>query len=333
MFWIEVLSRQKEIIQRHHAAADSVTIGRAYDNGVIVDDPYVAPAHVRICRDESGAMVAEDLATQNGLLDEKGKRHHRISLTGNQLIRIGHTWLRVRDANFKVADERPLQPQRRLWPGLMAMLILLPGFFMLNLWLRNTGDYSITLYLGQFVSLATGIAIWIGFWSLLTRLLTGAACFTLHAIIALTGIFALQIISFTQDWLVFAFSSNFIAQYSFPLFWFLFALICFAHMCVISSKNTYRKAAIVFSLAACASMAQWFMDNPLIPEDSGAKRPYLTRMYPPSWRVIAPETELEFFAEAEKLKAQLDELRKKEPRRGMFDNFLNDFNDGEMAHR
>ena len=31
------------------------SVSRAYDNDVVINDPYVAPHHIRIFRDESGA--------------------------------------------------------------------------------------------------------------------------------------------------------------------------------------------------------------------------------------------------------------------------------------
>ncbi len=332
MIWIEILSRHKEVVHRYRSPNGCATIGRAYDNCVVIDDPYVAPHHLHIRRDENGGIIVEDLATQNGMFDDRGKRHSLIQPDGNQLIRIGQTWLRVRKANFAVADERPLQPQRRLWPWMLALLIALPGLHVFSLWLNYTGEYSPSLYFGEMMSVAISIAIWIGFWSLLTRLLTGSARFTLHAIIALTGLLLLKIISAVMSWTIFAFSSGSIARYGFPVFWLLFALVCFAHLRAISGKNVYRKAAIVFSLAVCACVAQWLMDNPFMPEDDDAKRPYLTSWYPPSWRVVAPESENDFFAEAGRLKEQLDEARKKEPRRGLFDRFFDDFYDDEMSH-
>ena len=55
MIWVEVLSRQHDVISRHRIAdvaeGASIRIGRAYDNDVVIDDAYVAPHHLQLSRD------------------------------------------------------------------------------------------------------------------------------------------------------------------------------------------------------------------------------------------------------------------------------------------
>ena len=66
MIWVEILSRHHDVVARYRCE-DGARIGRAYDNDVVVDDPYVAPHHARIVRDEAGELFAEDLGSVNGL--------------------------------------------------------------------------------------------------------------------------------------------------------------------------------------------------------------------------------------------------------------------------
>lgn len=74
---------------------------------MVIDDPHVAPQHVLVERDDNGALVAEDLGTANGLFADRGTRKlKRIDLDGERLIRIGHTDLRIPDANYAVTPER-----------------------------------------------------------------------------------------------------------------------------------------------------------------------------------------------------------------------------------
>ena len=44
MIWVEILDRHRNVATRHRLG-DGASIGRAYDNDVIVDDPTVAPHH------------------------------------------------------------------------------------------------------------------------------------------------------------------------------------------------------------------------------------------------------------------------------------------------
>src|SRR5204863_8958613 len=81
LMWVEVLARDGEVLSRSRIDATEARIGRAFDNDIVVNDPHVAPHHVRLLRDEDGALVAEDLGTINGLYAEHGaQRQSRIAL-------------------------------------------------------------------------------------------------------------------------------------------------------------------------------------------------------------------------------------------------------------
>jgi len=72
VMWIEVLSRDGEVVARERIEAPEARIGRAFDNDVVVNDPHVAPHHLRVFRGDDGELVAEDLGTLNGLYPEHG---------------------------------------------------------------------------------------------------------------------------------------------------------------------------------------------------------------------------------------------------------------------
>ena len=48
MISVEVLSRHRDVVARYRSDAPATTVGRAYDNDVVVDDPAVAAHHLRI---------------------------------------------------------------------------------------------------------------------------------------------------------------------------------------------------------------------------------------------------------------------------------------------
>ncbi|HYC15496.1 MAG TPA: FHA domain-containing protein, partial [Stellaceae bacterium] len=71
--WIEVLGRHRDVVARLRFAGAEIRVGRAYDNDLVLDDPYVAPRHLLIRRETGGALVAEDLGSANGLYLDRGK--------------------------------------------------------------------------------------------------------------------------------------------------------------------------------------------------------------------------------------------------------------------
>src|SRR3954454_10389682 len=98
MIWVEILSRHRDVTARFRSNGPELRIGRGYDNDVIVDDPYVAARHLRVFRDEAGQLVAEDSGSVNGTFVDGGRsRLARIIVDGSKTLRIGQTWLRIRE--------------------------------------------------------------------------------------------------------------------------------------------------------------------------------------------------------------------------------------------
>jgi len=111
--WIETLSRHREVATRQRCRGPVVRVGRAYDNDVVIDDPYVAAYHLRIARDGDGRLVAEDLGSLNGLfVDRDRTRRTQIVLEGDRPIRIGGTrWIPSLDV-FNVFNTNTVQAIR-----------------------------------------------------------------------------------------------------------------------------------------------------------------------------------------------------------------------------
>ena len=59
--YLEVLDPKGRVSQRFPVQSLPLTLGRAYTNHVIVDDPFVCPEHVTIGYDENGRLRVRDL--------------------------------------------------------------------------------------------------------------------------------------------------------------------------------------------------------------------------------------------------------------------------------
>jgi hypothetical protein len=165
MIWVEVLSRQRDVAERFRIAGPEARIGRAYDNDVIVDDPYVAAHHLRIFRDESGQLVAEDDGSANGTFLDRGKdRLTRVNIDGTKPIRIGQTLLRVRESNHAVEPERLARPERGIAPivGIAVLGLAIVGIDALKIWLTQAVQLSVVAddhYRGSCMGGAVGFAV------------------------------------------------------------------------------------------------------------------------------------------------------------------------------
>jgi hypothetical protein len=312
VIWIETLSRNKEVVARVRASGKMATIGRAYDNDVILDDPHVASRHVRVRHGEDGALIAEDLGSRNGIHDESGKRRHAMRLTGDTLLRVGRTWLRVRDNTFRLPGERILPPERRLWPWLLLALTLAIGVRLLGQWQVDIFEHSdpVALYVQPLLGFALLASAWITFWAVLTRLLAGQARTGLHAIIALTGFAVVSVAGSLQTWLSFALSSRALADYGFVPVWLLVAIVFCAHLRVIGARHLLRKAVAVLMLVLCTCLGQWLESRPFSPEEVSDPDFHPEAFYPPSWRIAPPSTEEQFFERLREIEPMIEKLRK-----------------------
>lgn len=312
MMWIEVLSRHGDVAARERIASDEARVGRAFDNDVIVDDPYVAPHHLRIFRAEDGELVAEDLGTLNGLYPEHGARRvTRLTVAKAPGIRIGRTILRVHDSAHPVDPERLLTPPRahaRWAIGLGGALILLMLLFQ---WLSNTGETSASLAVLPLLGMATALAIWAALWSMQSRLFFGQARFALHLRIALCA--GLGLVAWDQltETTSFALASRVVAEYGSLAIWGIVAATCYAHLRAIGTRHMNFAMGLVVALVASGGLLQYLGRSES--QKLVGQRATLGDLRPPAFRLVPLASADEFFRDAEATKRRVDLLRTKEP--------------------
>lgn len=321
MIWVEILSRHHEVLARHRIADgfSSIRIGRAYDNDVIIDDPHVAPHHLLITREENNGWVASDTGSINGLFVDADKHlRKRVActvLSEDRVIGIGHTLLRVRTSEYAVAPERAMQPQNRItgsraWSLAFAALAVLLIVSALQSWLGETTEPKPSRYLFAILPPLVFLAIWSGSWALVSHQFSGFARFERHLLIAATGMLALTVLEVLLSAGAFSFSSVTLVEWNFVAAWLIFAVIIFFHLREVGPKRMRLKAISVGVLALLAIGAQWL--NKSDQASNFGQMQYVRGLKPPAMRLVPAQTETEFLASAEKLKAKLDRARTEE---------------------
>jgi hypothetical protein len=315
VMWIEVLSRDGEVVARERVDSAEARIGRAFDNDVVVNDPHVAPHHLRVFRGEDGELVAEDLGTVNGLYPEHGARRvARLPLAGEPGIRIGRTTLRVHDAAHPVAPERPMTPPRahvRWDVGLGVGLLLL--ILMLN-WLNLTTEPSANVVLLPMIGLATALAVWAGLWAVLSRIFFGQAQFALHLRIAVTACIAIVLWDLLTETLSFAFAWRDVVEYAAFGAWAILGATCYAHLMAIGPRHMKLIFGVVVALIGLGAALQFVTKSES--RELVGQRATLGDLRPPAFRVVPLASADQFFKEAEDTRARVDKARTKEPPTG-----------------
>lgn len=195
---IEVLDRDGRCLRALDVTAWPLSIGRALDNDVVLDDPHVAARHASLEADDGGAVRLRVGDSDNGVI-LAGRRLSRgqaaeVPRSASNFL-VGTTRLRLRLRGEKLAAERPL-PSRL--PGVDLQLVATGvAVFVLALVVHGIAldpGADATAWLPAVVFLPGAIAAWCGLWALLSKLFQHRFDFVGHLRIALPWLLALELI-------------------------------------------------------------------------------------------------------------------------------------------
>jgi hypothetical protein len=309
-YFIETLARNGDVLHRHQVASLPIRLGRGYDNDFILDDAFAAPRHAVIEADDAGTLVLRDLGSKNGVV-HRGKRTTRLQMDGNTVIRIGHTTLRVRPADFAVAPEL-IDRTRHGWegvlPGLVGML-LIGMFAIFTVWLNDTQSFQLVRYLQ---ALAYGVGaglVWGGAWAFANRLFGRHARLGRHLFIFGCALAALTAYKIGSSVLAYAFSLEALTRYSSHMAIVIVAGMLFYHLATVKPHNTRRFAT------ACAILALLGSGLTLLSNEQRTGRladsPYMSVVLQPELRASPDHTVDQFMGDVAGLKEQADRERSK----------------------
>ncbi|GAB5379025.1 MAG: hypothetical protein Alis3KO_00400 [Aliiglaciecola sp.] len=92
---VELLSKDGKVIQHYLLDKSSITIGRAYDNDIRIEDPYVCPHHLKVTEnEETGSLDVVDNGSLNGI-KINGKSVAQTLSSFDDIITLGRSRIRV----------------------------------------------------------------------------------------------------------------------------------------------------------------------------------------------------------------------------------------------
>ncbi len=309
-YFVETLARNGDVLHRHQVDRLPIRLGRGYDNDYILDDAFAAPNHAIIEEDDSGQLILRDLGTLNGVI-HLGKRSDRLVITGDTVMRLGHTNLRVRASDFPVKPElldRTMHGFEGGIPGLAGMLLI--GMFALfTVWLSDTQSFQLIRYLQ---ALAYGVGaglVWGGAWAFANRLFGRHARLGRHLFIFGCGLTALALYKIVASSAGYAFSLEWLTRYSSHVAIMIAAVMVFFHLATVKPHQVRRFATTCLILALLGSGLTLISNE----QRSGrlADDAYMAVLMPPSMRVSPDHSVDEFMDSVARMKAQLDLERTK----------------------
>lgn len=317
VIFLEVLEGDA-VHTRHRLERFPVTVGRGYANDVILDDPKVSPAHLRIERTEDGALVVRDMGSRNGTFRmEPWARLAEMTLAQDARVMVGDTVLRFRGRGYDVpealAAEAPVGPRQRIFERPQTFLASLGAAMAASLISSYLTSYDKTdwgeLLFSMLLPTALALA-WAGAWSIASRIARRQFHYRAHGAIGslvLLGFISIpgftMILSFTLGWEAthqLLALSLYMALVGWGLFW---------HLRYVTRWDSRRLGAMVTAVVlgfGTLIQAQALLGN----EDFSTSLQFPRSLLPASFRLVPASTVDEFFQETVDLQKQVDELAK-----------------------
>lgn len=201
---IEARGRGGQLIERFRCSKPVISIGRAFDNDIILEDEYISAHHVRLSSLARGWEV-EDAGSLNGL---RVKSHHSTNevLHSGDELRIGHTTLHIYDEHHPVEAALELDgAEARLSSlGMHSVWLILAAISLtvsvVIVYWNTFDEFKPLNVLEPILTSAFGTLLVAAFWALMGRLLRHKAYFFAH--LSLWLIFGLLgvIVLFIAQW-------------------------------------------------------------------------------------------------------------------------------------
>ncbi len=304
---IDVTDRHGSLVARLPVTRWPVTVGRALDADLVLDEVHVAGQHLRLTQTMPGFVSVQVLDTHNGVT--LGRQHHGRAAVfdwhvGQPLV-LGRLHLRLRLAGSPLPDEEPLPraPWRaalRSVSAVAVMLLLTLG----QLWLKNSETQNPFQQLPLFLPGALAVlGLWSGLWALASKLFSGHPQFWRHVRIASLTFVASEVVELFAQVVAFAFSWENIGRFSHLGVILVAALGIYRHLRVVVPQPRRGLAVgmlLALSLGLPAMLGtQWLKNKRL------SNQLYMSQLFPPSWRLAAPVSVAQFLQQAEDIEQRL----------------------------
>jgi hypothetical protein len=323
--FLEILGPAGKVKNRVKLDRASITLGRSYENDVILDDPFVSPRHLRLEQTAEGAWTATDMQSENGLFDlSSSRRVPSVELTGQAQVRIGHTVLRLRRASDAVPPTR-LDHGPLGWLGIFKRPWCAPLAFACFAVLRAT--YT---YLGEYDNLAAAhqvrdltfiiflsaflLLTWAGGWALLGRLILHETNFLAHFSIACFGQILLMLFVGGWPYAAFAFSLPAPSPLSYELMGACGICIAVFYLHLRFCFQSSPRRLLTVSAGAMGTLFGIVGFILFLSESEfSTKLKFPSELKPPEFRISKPIPLPTFLNKVPELKNKVDAQAKKDP--------------------
>jgi multisubunit Na+/H+ antiporter MnhB subunit len=306
--FIEVLGRHGDVLARHPVYRWPAHVGRAYDVEVILDDPYVAPRHVRIESSGDGRFKVCDLQTVNGIsVPPASRRIAEAEVGPDELVRLGRTQIRIRPPSYGVQPELRLRAtalHRRPAAFAIAAAVLL-GMTLWSAWVMTNARDEWASVLFPTLAVSAVAVVWISVWSLVSRTVGRRANFAAHGFVACAAIAAIDVAGTLFEYLSFGFDARWLDRAGVALIGVIAAYMLYRHLRLNSRASRRTLGAIAAGVVLAAFGFAAGVDRATQTMREGMQR-YGHALKAPVFLWVSGVTPEAFIAQGEKLRFEAD---------------------------
>jgi FHA domain len=286
-----------------------LTVGRALDNHIVIDDPFVAAHHALLDTTADGSLQLSVLDTVNGAqldsaqLDANGlptdqlmAGHTRVLPVSGALLKLGNTRLRLRLPHEALAPEQALPPitstaspvvpassstAGRLWPWLAGVGLM--AFELGSHWTGLDPGADFSAWLPLLLGVPVAVVVWCGVWALLSKLFNHHFDFAGHLKLALPWLLTLAVTQALWPQMAASLAAPFLWRLTPLLMVVLTAFLVRAHLSHVLPNK--RQAVAVGAAAMAAGAVGISAIGNYRSHDSLSSAPYMSTLPLPALRL------------------------------------------------
>lgn len=258
---IQLGGKHSKVTDVFRSTDEQINVGRAYNNQLILSDPYIAPQQAQFYYTDVGWRLRINDNANRILHNGKVVEQDDLAIQPGDSLTLGRTELRIYSEDFAVEETRQLLVSRWLHSssvGVLAPLMALAAMLLIGLcsfYLEDSSEFEWKYY-SYFAMAVAGFALlWAGGWALASRLLRHQHHFGQHLLVTASALGIVEVSNILPSYLGFMLSSPATEYYLLLLIGFvLFAFMLRYHLFFASHIQRPLRAGLITSAVLMLSV-------------------------------------------------------------------------------
>lgn len=165
---IEEISRGKKLLHRYKLFQNNVSIGRGYQNDIILSDPHISPEHLHLTFENEHWFISDQQSKNGTFLGDSKKSADQHKVESGDIITLGKSQIRLVFVDHPVEETISFSPfdsfiNLMRHPAMLALsLIIFTIIAATTLYMNNPIDIQMGQLLVPAIGMTLGFCLWPG---------------------------------------------------------------------------------------------------------------------------------------------------------------------------